>query len=162
MGDHPRANAAAPMGQNPKHCSVQADQNHHPEALVRVGRAECHGRKENASGNALRQSHELPLQITPKDCLLANARGNRERYPDCYFGTAMREHEFHIGTVLRDAQEPAQDKKEAGRNDPERRSDSDVPEHLADGLPTISQNEADPRATTPHAHHYKNKQEPFK
>jgi len=150
------------MGQNPKHCSVQADQNHHPEALVRVSRAECRGRKENAGGNALRQGHELPLQVTPKDRLLANPRRNRERYPYSYFGTAMGEYEFHIGTVLGDAQEPAQDKKEDCRNDPERRSDSNIPDHLADGLPTISQNEADRRATTPHAHHYKNKQEPFK
>jgi len=28
----------------------QADQNHHPEALVRVTRTECRGRKENAGG----------------------------------------------------------------------------------------------------------------
>jgi nitrate reductase NapE component len=38
MSDHSRANASAPIGQNPEHCSVQADQNHHPEALVRVSR----------------------------------------------------------------------------------------------------------------------------
>jgi hypothetical protein len=39
------------MGQNPKHGTVQADQNHHPEALVRVSGTECGGRKENAGGN---------------------------------------------------------------------------------------------------------------
>jgi hypothetical protein len=38
MSDHSRANASAPIGQNPEHCSVQADQNHHPEGLVRVSR----------------------------------------------------------------------------------------------------------------------------
>jgi hypothetical protein len=69
------------MGQNPEHCSVQADQNHHPEALVRMSRAECSGRKENAGGSALSQGHELPLQVTPEDRLLANTRRNRERYP---------------------------------------------------------------------------------
>jgi len=62
MSDHSRANACAPIGQNPERCSVQADQNHHPEALVRVSRAECCGRKENAGGRALSQGHELPLQ----------------------------------------------------------------------------------------------------
>jgi hypothetical protein len=33
---------------------------------------------------------------------------------------------------------------------------------LADGLPTISQNETDRRATSAHTHHYENEQEPFK
>jgi hypothetical protein len=69
------------MGQNPKHGAVQADQNHHPEALVRVSGTECGGRKENAGGNVLSQGNELPLQVTPEDRLLANTRRNRERYP---------------------------------------------------------------------------------
>jgi hypothetical protein len=69
------------MGQNPKHGTVQADQNHHPEALVRVSGTECGGRKENAGGNVLSQGNELPLQVTRKNRLLANTRRNRERYP---------------------------------------------------------------------------------
>jgi len=69
------------MSQNPKHGTVQADQNHHPEALVRVSGTECGGRKENAGGNVLSQGNELPLQVTPEDRLLANTRRNRERYP---------------------------------------------------------------------------------
>jgi hypothetical protein len=113
MRDYSRANASAPMGQNPKHCSVQGDQNHQPDALVCVRRAECRRRKENAGGNALRQGHELPLQVTPKDRFLANTSRNRERYPYGYFGAPMREYKFHIGTVHGDAQEPAEDKKEA-------------------------------------------------
>src|SRR4029077_124122 len=75
------------MGQNSEHSSVQGDQNHHPEALVRVNRAECCGRKENAGGSALSQGHELPLQVTSKDCLLANTGGNGKRYPKCQFDT---------------------------------------------------------------------------
>jgi hypothetical protein len=137
------------MSQNPKHCSVQGDQNRHPEALIRVSRAECRSRKENAGGNALSQGHELPLQVTPKDCLFANTCRNRERYPYCYFDAPMREDKFHTGSVPGDAQEPAQDNKEDCRSDPERCSDSNIAEHLADGLPTISQNEEDRRATTP-------------
>ncbi len=140
------------MGQNPKHGSVQADQNHHPEALVRVSRAECRGRKEHAGGHALGQGRKLPLQVTAKDRLLANPRRNRERYPDCYFDTPVWEYEFHTGAVLGDAQEPGQDKKQNSRNDPERRSDSNIPEHLTHRLPTISLNEADRRATPPHTH----------
>jgi len=61
MSDHSRANAAAPMGQHPEHSSVQGDQNHHPEALVRVGRTEGYGREENAGRSAVSQGHELPL-----------------------------------------------------------------------------------------------------
>jgi hypothetical protein len=49
------------MGQNPKHCSEQADQNHHPEALVRVSPTEGRGGKENAGGNVPRESNQLPL-----------------------------------------------------------------------------------------------------
>jgi hypothetical protein len=89
MGDHSRANASAPIGQNPEHGSIQGDQNHHPEALVRVSRAECCGRKENAGGSALSQGHELPLQVTSKDCLRANTGGNGERYPKCQFDTSL-------------------------------------------------------------------------
>jgi hypothetical protein len=69
------------MGQNPKHCSVQADQNYHPEALVCVSHTECRGRKDNAGGNVLSQGNELPLQVPPEDRLLANTRCNRESYP---------------------------------------------------------------------------------
>ena len=61
MGDHSGANASAPIGQNPEHRSVQADQNHHSEALVRVSPAKCCGRKNNASSSALSQCHELRL-----------------------------------------------------------------------------------------------------
>src|SRR6266550_6701539 len=98
-----QANASAPIGQNPEHCSVQAYQNHHPEALVRVSRAECCGRKENASGSALSQGHELPLQVTSKDRLLANTGGNLERYPKCHFDTSLGEH-GHIATESSGAQ----------------------------------------------------------
>src|SRR5437016_8821360 len=96
MGDHSRANASVPIGQSPEHRPVQADQNHHPEALIRVSRAECCGRKENAGGSVLSQGHELPLQVTSKDRLLANTGGNGERYPKCQFDTSMREHELRI------------------------------------------------------------------
>jgi len=161
MGDHSRANASAPIGQNPEHCSVQAYQNHHPEALVRVSRAECCGRKENASGSALSQGHELPLQVTSKDRLLANTGGNGERYPKCQFDTAMREHELRIVTQRGDAQEPSKYPKEHPRNDPEAGGNSNVPEHLAGGMPMISENDQDRRATTPHARHYQNEQKPF-
>ena len=74
----------------------------------------------------------------------------------------MREYEFHIATQRGDAQEPAQDKKEDYRNCPERRSDANIPEHLADGMPTISQNDEHRLTTKPHARHHKNEQEPFK
>jgi hypothetical protein len=63
MGDNSRPNTSAPMGQNPKQCSVQAVQNHDPEALVCVSRTECGGRKENAGRNVLSQGNELPLQV---------------------------------------------------------------------------------------------------
>jgi hypothetical protein len=76
MDDHSRANASTPIGQNPEHRPEHADQNHHPEALVHVSHAECCGRQENTGGSALRQSDELPLQVTSKDRLLANARRN--------------------------------------------------------------------------------------
>lgn len=76
MGDHSRAYASSPIGQNSEHSSVQADQNRHSETLVRMRRAECCGRKKNAGGSALSQGHELPLQVTSKDRLLANTGGN--------------------------------------------------------------------------------------
>ena len=69
------------MGQNPEHRSVQADQNYHPESLVGVSGAESRGGKENACGSVPGQGYELPLQVAPKDRLLANTRRNRERDP---------------------------------------------------------------------------------
>src|SRR5580693_7639153 len=133
MGDHSRANASAPIGQNPEHSSVQGDQNHHPKALVRVNRAECCGRKENAGGSALSQGHELPLQVTSKDCLRANTGGNGERYPKCQFDTSLGEH-GHIASESSGAQEPAKYPKEHRRNDPEANGNSNIPQHLADGI----------------------------
>jgi hypothetical protein len=153
MSDHSRANASAPMGQNPEHSSVQGDQNHHPEALVRVNRAECCGRKENAGGSALSQGHELPLQVTSKDCLLANTGGNGERYPKCQFDTSLGEH-GNIATQRGGAQEPTKYRKEHPRNDIEPSGNSNIPHNLADGMPMFSENCDDRRATTPHAHHY--------
>src|SRR5258708_18008385 len=102
MGDHSRANASSPMGQNPKHCSEQADQNHHPEALVRVTRTECRGRKENAGGNLPSQGDELPVQVPPEDRLFANTPPDRESYPYRYFDTPTREHDDHLSTERRD------------------------------------------------------------
>jgi hypothetical protein len=52
MSDYSKPNASAPKRQNPERCFAQADQNHHPEALVHKSRAECRGRKEN-HGNFL-------------------------------------------------------------------------------------------------------------
>jgi len=87
MGDHSRAKRfRAQIGQNPEHSSVQGDQNHHPEALVtREARADVGGRKENAPAERfLVRGHELPLQVTSKDCLPSpNTGGNGERYPKC-------------------------------------------------------------------------------
>ena len=148
MSDHSRANACAPIGQNPERCSVQADQNHHPEALVRVSRAECCGRKENAGGSALSQGHELPLQVTSKDCLRANTGGNGERYPKCQFDTSPGEH-GHIATESSGGQEPAKYPKEHRRNDPEANGNSNIPQHLADGTPMFSENDEDRGAATP-------------
>src|SRR5713226_7331332 len=74
----------------------------------------------------------------------------------------MREYEIHLAAQGGDTQEPAQGKKNACGNYPERRSDSNIPEHFADGMPLISQNNADRRATLPHPRHYKTEQEPFK
>src|ERR1700731_1074393 len=74
----------------------------------------------------------------------------------------MREYEIHLTTQGGNAQEPAQDEKDACRNYPKRRGDSNIPEHLADGMPSISQNHADRRATMPPPRHYKNEQEPLK
>jgi hypothetical protein len=148
MSDHSRANASAPIGQNPERCSVQADRNHHPEALVRVSRAECCGRKENAGGSALSQGHELPLQVTSKDCLRANTGGNGERYPKCQFDTSLGEH-GHIASESSGAQEPAKYPKEHRRNDPEANGNSNIPQHLADGTPMFSENDEDRGAATP-------------
>src|SRR5579864_9235215 len=161
MGDHSRANASAPIGQDSEHSSVEGDQNRHPQALICVSRAECCGSQENASGSVLSQSHELPLQVTSKDRLLANTCSNRECYPKCQFDTSVREH-GHIAAQRGDAQEPAKYPKEQPSNDPEAGGNSDVPEHLAGGMPMISENDQDGRATTQHAHHYHNEQEPFK
>src|SRR5271157_151186 len=74
----------------------------------------------------------------------------------------MREHELHIATQRGDAQEPAKYPKEHRRNDPEHSGNSNIPQRPADGMPMISENDEDRRATTPHACHYKNEQEPFK
>jgi len=161
MGDHSRANGSAPIGQNPEHSSVQGDQNHHPEALVRVSPAECCGRKENAGRSALSQCHKLPLQVTSKDCLLANTGGNGERYPKYQFDTSLGEH-GHIAAQRGDVQEPTEYPKQHGRNDPEPNGNSDVPQHLAERMPMISENEEDRNPTTPHTRHYQNEQEPFK
>jgi hypothetical protein len=60
------------MGHNPKHGALQADQNHHPEALARVSGTECGGRKENAGGYVFSQGNELPLQVTPDRLLFPN------------------------------------------------------------------------------------------
>jgi hypothetical protein len=61
MGDHSGANIPAPISQNSEHGSVQADQNHHPKALICVSQSEYGRRKKNASRGALSQGHELPL-----------------------------------------------------------------------------------------------------
>src|ERR1700688_5089056 len=160
MGEHSRANTPAPIGQNPEHSSVQGDQNYHPEALVRVSRAEGCGRKENAGGSALSQGHELPLQLTSKDCFFADTGSNGERYPKCQFDTSLGEH-GHIATESSGAQEPAKYPKEHRRNDPEANGNSNIPQHLADGTPMIPENDEDRRATTPYARQYQNEQEPF-
>src|SRR6267154_6430553 len=72
----------------------------------------------------------------------------------------MREH-GHIATQSGDAQEPAKYPKEHRRNDPEPSSNSNIPQHLADGMPIFSENDEDRRATTPDARQYQNEQEPF-
>ena len=72
----------------------------------------------------------------------------------------MREH-GHIATQSGDAQEPAKYPKEHRRNDPEPTGNSNIPQHLADGMPRFSENDEDRRTTTAHAHHYQNEQEPF-
>src|SRR5271154_3765863 len=74
----------------------------------------------------------------------------------------MRQHELHIMTQRGDAQKPAKYPKYHRRDDPESDGDSNVPQHLADGMPTISKNNQDRRAFTQHVRHYKNEQEPFK
>jgi hypothetical protein len=43
----------------------------------------------------------------------------------------MRQYEIHLTTQGGNAQEPTQDKKDACRNNPEGRSDSNISEHLA-------------------------------
>ena len=67
----------------------------------------------------------------------------------------------HIATQRGGAQEPTKYPKEHPRNDPEPSGNSNIPQHLADGMPMISENDEDRRATTPHALHYQNEQEPF-
>jgi hypothetical protein len=62
----------------------------------------------------------------------------------------MREYEIHLTTQGSNAQEPAQDKKDACRHNPEPRSDCNISEQLAHGMPLISQDNADRRATMPH------------
>src|ERR1700722_11005161 len=160
MGDHSRANASAPIGQNPEQSSVQGDQNHHPKALVRVNRAECCGRKENAGGSALSQGHELPLQVTSKDCLLANTGGNGERYPKCQFDTSLGEH-GHIATESSGAQEPAKYPKEHRRNNQEANRNPTTPQPRGDGMQLFAKKEEDGAAARPSARHYQNEQEPF-
>src|ERR1700693_4007297 len=72
----------------------------------------------------------------------------------------MREH-GHIATWSGDAEEPAKYPKEDRRNDPEPSSNSNIPQHLADGMPMFSENDEDRRTITPHARHHQNEQEPF-
>src|SRR5882762_2359889 len=74
----------------------------------------------------------------------------------------MREYEIDLTPQSSDAQEQTQGKKDACRNYQEGRSDSYIAEHLANGTPLISQNNAERRATMAHAGHHKNKQEPLK
>src|ERR1700721_2269893 len=71
----------------------------------------------------------------------------------------MREH-GNIATQRGDAQEPTKCPKEHPRNDPEPSGNSNIPQHLADGMPMFSENDEDRRATTPYARHYQNEQEP--
>jgi hypothetical protein len=101
------------------------------------------------------------LQVTSRDCLLANTGGNGERYPKCQFDTSLGEH-GHIETQRGGAQEPAEYPKEHRRNDPEPNGNSNIPQRLADGMPLISDNDEDRRATTLHGRHYQNEQEPFR
>jgi hypothetical protein len=150
------------MRQHPKHCSEQADQSDHSDPLVRVSGTKCCGRKENSGGNVLSQDNELALQVTPKDRLFTNTRRNGERYPHSYFGTPMRKYEIHSTSQGGDTQELAQDKKDTCRNYPECRSDSNIPEQLADGLPPVSQNNYESCAPMPHSRDHKSEQEPFK
>jgi hypothetical protein len=62
----------------------------------------------------------------------------------------MRQYEIHLTTQGGNGQEPAQDKKDTCRNNPEGRSDSNISEHLAHGMPLISKDNAARRATMPH------------
>src|ERR1700688_1943237 len=73
----------------------------------------------------------------------------------------MREHELHVVTLRGDAQEASKYPKQHRRYDPEANGNSDVPGHLTDGVPMISENDQDRHAATPHARHYQNEQKPF-
>ncbi len=151
MGDDSGANASAPVSKNTEHRSEHADHNRPPETLVCMPRAEGCGRKENADGCPLSQGHELPLQVTSKDRFFANTGGNRERYPCCYFNASTRKHELHIATVRGEAQQPTHHPKQQQRDDPEASGYPNIPQHLAEGMPLISDNDEDRRATASHA-----------
>src|ERR1039457_3907808 len=137
------------MRQSPEHRSVQANQNHHLETLIRVRRAKGRGRYKNASGNALGEGHELPLQVAAKNRLLANTGRDREGQPQGYFDATMRQNKLHISTPRVYAQKPGDDKKETYRDQPECRGNSDVPHDLAGGAPSLSPNDEKPHTAAP-------------
>jgi hypothetical protein len=72
----------------------------------------------------------------------------------------MREH-GHIATQNGGAQEPAKYPKENRRDDPEPSGNSNIPQHLADGMPLFTENHERRRATIPYTLQYQNEQKPF-
>ena len=66
----------------------------------------------------------------------------------------MREHDLRIATLGGDAQEPAKYPKEDCCNDPECSANTNIPQHLASGMPLISKNDEDICAPMSHARHH--------
>jgi hypothetical protein len=96
MSDHSRSNASTPMRQNSEHDSIQTDRQNHPKSLVRMADSEYGGGEQNPSGSALCYGYKLPLKITPKYGLLADAGGHGETNPCYHLNTSMRQYGKHV------------------------------------------------------------------
>jgi len=68
------------MGQIPNIAPNRRSESH-PEALVRVTRTECRGRKENAGGNVPSQAMNCVASTPRKIVSSSNTRRDRESYP---------------------------------------------------------------------------------
>src|ERR1700728_1375787 len=95
MGDHSRADRFPPPGEDAGEQSSESDDEHGPDALIRMARAEQNGGYHNAGGNAIGEAGELLLQVSAVDRLFADPGAQRDENPEPLLIYTLRHKELH-------------------------------------------------------------------